>query len=181
MDKNIHTLPSKGKNEGDDGLYHEAQDAFAHLEALMARLPEMQEKGATLNHAREARRLLELLEHLQTLEREVAAYQRIYGAALAAAQKAIERGDDATVARERGIARGYAELIATRAAPLQRARKAFGEGVESGPFASDGLEGQLEDAALEDTAFAALEREITDYQQDFQETYALCEALDAES
>lgn len=166
---------------------HESRDAFERLEVLMERLPAMQEKGALLNRARVARRLIELRGQLRILEQEQANYQHAYDTALAAAQEAIERGDNATAAREQGIARTYAELIATRVAPLQRARRALDKEVESGPFApngsgaSDASDGQLEGAALKDAAFAALEQEIADYQRDFQETYTLCEALNAES
>ncbi|MDR2106224.1 MAG: hypothetical protein LBP24_02320 [Coriobacteriales bacterium] len=158
----------------------ESQDAFERLQALMERLPEMQEKGASLSRAREARRLIALRGQTEALEQEYASYQRIYDTALAAAQEADVRGDSGALARERGIARSYAELIATRTAPLQRAREALAAQWESSSFAPGELP-QLADAALDEATFAALEQEVASYQQDFQETYALCKKLEGEA
>jgi hypothetical protein len=156
------------------------EEPFSRLEALMVRLDEMQEKGVCLSRAREARRLLSLREQSRILEHEYAQYQRVYHSALAAAAEAEKQGDQRTLARERGIARGYAELIATRTAPLQRVRCDLAREEEANTFAS-GSSAEAQDAALDEATFAALEQEIASYQQNFQETYALCKELEAEN
>jgi hypothetical protein len=149
----------------------------------MGRLPEMQEAGMRLSRAREARRLLALRAEAQVREREYAEYQRVYDTATAAAREAAARGDADTEAHERGIARSYAELIAVRTAPLRRAQQALVEAEESSPFAIEESREStaLDEAALDEASFVALEQDIADYQRDYEETYALCQALDARS
>jgi hypothetical protein len=158
----------------------ESQDAFERLRTLMERLPEMEEKGAHLSRARAARQLIALYDQTEVLEQEYIHYQRIYDTALAAAQEADARGDNEALARERGIARSYAELIATRTAPLQRARTALAAEWESNSFTPGDLP-EVTAATLDDATFSTLEQEIADYQQDFQETYALCRELETAS
>jgi hypothetical protein len=149
-------------------------NAFERLEGLLAQLPAMQLEGERLSRAREARHLLELRNHAQVLEQEYLNYQGIYTTALGAAQEAAERGDAAAQARERGIARSYAEIIATRVAPLQRAHQTLENAWESSALSRND---SLEELALDDAAFAALEQRIASYQQDYQETYSRCQEL----
>jgi hypothetical protein len=134
----------------------------------------MQLEGDRLSRAREARLLLELRSHAQVLEREYLNYQNIYTTALGAAQEASERNDAASQARERGIARSYAEIIATRVAPLKRAHQAFEDAWESSALSRND---PLEELALDDAAFAALEQRVASYRQDYQETYSRCQEL----
>jgi hypothetical protein len=150
------------------------QNAFERLETLLAQLPAMQTEGERLGRAREARRLLELQRHLRVLEQEYQGYYAIHDTAKAAAQDALERDDATALARERGIMRGYAELIATRVAPLKRAQQTLEEAWQASPLTPDD---SLEQLALDETTFAALEQNIADYQQDYEETYSRCQAL----
>jgi hypothetical protein len=149
--------------------------AFERLEGLLERLPAMEAKGECLNRAREAQRLLDQRERLEVLEREYAEYHRIRDAALRASQEAAERGDKTAQARELGVVRGYAELIALRAAPLQQARRALEDVWASSPFAPDT---ELAAETLAEAELAALEREITAYQREYQDTYALCQRFE---
>jgi hypothetical protein len=151
------------------------EDAFGRLECLLEQLPVMEAKGKRLSRAREAQRLLELQKHFDVLKREYDEYHRVRDTALLAAREAGERGDNAAQSREQGTVRGYAELIALRTAPLQRARLALEEAWASSPL-SPGA--PLEDEVLDGAELAALEQEIAEYQRDYQETYALCQQLE---
>jgi hypothetical protein len=150
----------------------EQNDAFERLETLLSQLPTMQEKGNQLSRAREARRLLELQSYEQVLRQEYAGYKSIHADAMAAAHAASVQGDSAAEAREHGVVRGYAELMATRVAPLQRASQALSDALASSTLA---LDDPLKELSLDNATFAALEHEIATYQRDYQKTYEHCQ------
>ena len=119
---------------------------------------------------------MELRERLQILEQEYAHYQEIFAQASAAATEANKNADAQAEARERGTARAYAELIATRTAPLQRVRADLAQVEQTNPLPA-GV--SWEQIALTKEEFAALEQAVFSYQKNYQETYELCQKLES--
>ncbi|MDR3315307.1 MAG: hypothetical protein LBS98_02320 [Coriobacteriales bacterium] len=155
----------------------DADAAFARLDELVSLLPVIQEKDARLMRAREARRLLKADKLARILEKELKDYQNTYNAALRDAKKAADADDHEGEARNLSIVRAYSELISLRLAPEQRAKSDLRKLLEAIALH---LDDPLEDYALSDEDFTALEQEILAYQEDYRQVYALCLSLEDE-
>jgi hypothetical protein len=149
--------------------------AFARLDELVALLPTIQAKDETLLKAREARGLLKADRLARVLEKELNDYQETYNQALSDAKKAADVDDKEGEARNLSIVRAYSELISLRRAPEQRSKSSLRKLLEEGAL---GLDDPLEEYALPDEDFAALEKEILAYQEEYRQVYALCLSLE---
>jgi uncharacterized protein YecE (DUF72 family) len=154
----------------------EVDQAFAHLEELLERLPEIQEKDTRLTTAREARELLELQERSTRLTTEIAEYESIRDKALRDAKAASDAGDAQLEGQSLALLRMYSDLHMTRLAPMQRAQNALWEMLEQSSLSSDD---PLADLALSEQEYTALEEELRAYQLDYQKTYEFCEKAEA--
>jgi len=151
-----------------------ANRAFARLEELVALIPTMQEKGDLLSRAREARELMRLHEQARVLEAEVEGYQKTIDQALWDAKQAAGEDDAAKEGRSLALVRVYSEMHMTRVAPMQRAQNELAQALRKGTLTRDD---PLEEYALPDEEFEALNEAIRAFQEEYGQVYALCQQL----
>jgi hypothetical protein len=154
-----------------------ADKAFGQLEALYARLPAMQEKGRKLGAAREARALRGLKAHLEALEREWERLDAECRRLMAEEHMLREEAplDDGGLGLVRARIRPVAEIVALRRAPLAQAREALERALAQGSLS---LDDPLDELALPDEDFEALERDVAAYQEAYALAYGQCSALE---
>ena len=152
----------------------EADKAFARLEELLKRLPLIQGEDARLTHARQARELREAARLKQHLEKEVYGYERMRDQAFCDARTASKMDDTVSESRNLELFRIYSDLYSTRLAPFQRAENALFEALRQSPLC---LDDPLDEYALTDEEYTALETGIRAYQEEYLETYKLCQQI----
>ncbi|MDR0514972.1 MAG: hypothetical protein LBG81_07410 [Coriobacteriaceae bacterium] len=155
----------------------DADTAFARLEELLAQLEEIQEKDALLTQAREARELRDLKKRAAALEEEVRGYEEIKNKAIVDAKAANDAGDQEAEGKALALLRMYSELYSVRLAPQQRAAEAWRKAQEQSTLGTDA---PLDDLTLEDGHYAALEKEVRDYREEYLACYELCKSFEEE-
>lgn len=153
-------------------------DAFAHLQELLDRLPEMQERGGRLARAKAAR--------------EVVAIERRYRFTLAELEELDSNVEKAATAVEKAKAEGcdsaeiellernrlyFAAMRGFKVGPVQNDAEALEEALNAGGFSAfeEALGAQLPDEELD-----RLVAEVEAYQKDYADTLALCQELDGD-
>ena len=152
------------------------EELFEHLQSLMAALPEMQEKGATLARARAAAEVAKRAHYYEGQQNELNGILEEMAECERARAIAIEQGDLAreeelralilTCGTQRGIRKGAADA----------AKRSLDQALSDGGFAS--LE-EARAAALSESDLASRSAEIEAYQADYAETLAACERIEA--
>jgi hypothetical protein len=165
--------------------------AFRRLEELVAELPAMEQQGQRLSAAREARQLRQLAAHYRGLDAEWqritseyeallnSEHERSKGEQPAGEQLADEQpseGQPSTGSNEATLAklRYLSEYIAVRRTPHTRAHEALEAALQSGTLT---LDSPLDELALSDEDFAALEQLVADYQAEYRQVLARCQEL----
>ena len=154
-----------------------ADAAFARLQELCERLPEMEGLGVQLARARSAKRVVEVAGHghaakvlLADAEEQLAREQARLSSLEAAGNDAdASQLDDAT--RRVGY---FGSLRGVRVGPAAHADADLAAALEASPF--DSLE-EAQAAKLSADEFRALERQVTQFQEDYKKTLDLCEHL----
>ena len=149
---------------------------FAHLEELLKELPAIQAEDARLLVAREARSLREAQRRAHELERELDGYDQLVKSSLRDAKCASDAGDGEAEGYHLGVLRMNKELHYTRLASLQRAQDALRDALKTGTLS---LDDPLEELALADEEYEALELRIRSFRDDYLATYERCQALEA--
>jgi hypothetical protein len=164
---------SEDRVSGADGAdaAQERDAAFAHLEELLARLADIQEKDARLTQARAARELIALREEADAAAAAAERHEALFLQALRDAKRAADAGDKEEEGRNLALVRMYDDLRHSKKAPMERARTAFTQRLKATGLAPDA---PLVDRALSDEEYAALTAEVTAYQEDYARTYAFC-------
>jgi uncharacterized protein YecE (DUF72 family) len=155
--------------------HRDAEQAFDRLEALLAELPAIQEEDKRLTRAREARELRTTQQRTQLLEAEIASYGKAIDTALIEAKAASDRRDKDEEGRQSALARMYTELRYTRLATMQRSGDKLRALLEQGVLS---LDDPLDDYALSDEEYHALEARIRAFQEEYQQLYAFCRRLE---
>ncbi|MDR1013362.1 MAG: hypothetical protein LBL86_00010 [Coriobacteriales bacterium] len=160
------------KGDRADGADAQERDAaFAHLEELLGRLEDIQEKDTQLARAREARELIALREEAHAAAAASERHEELFLQALRDAKRASDADDKEEEGRNLALVRMYDDLRHSKKAPMERARTAFAQRLKAVGLAPDA---PLEDHALSDEELAALTAEVTAYQDDYARTYAFC-------
>jgi hypothetical protein len=146
--------------------------AFEHLEELLARLPQMTEKGGTLRKAKDARLLMRLNAELSAAEAEWQQLQEADVAAQAAYQAALANGDDSQMQSYLATVRYWQELIAVHRAPYQRAKTALDDALAASEL---NLGNPLAQIALAEDEFNALEAQVEEFKRDYAATLNECQ------
>jgi hypothetical protein len=155
--------------------YNPGKDAFERLEELLAMLDEMREKDAALVKAYKARELCNLAKHAQRLEDELKGYEAIRDKALHDAKIANVCGDKENESKALALLRMYSDLYALRLAPQQRAKEALAAALAESPLS---LSDPLDELAMDDDSFSALEESVNAYREEYLACYELCKSLE---
>ena len=150
--------------------------AFLHLEELIAKLPEIQEKDRRLFRARNARSLIEVIERTRAFEAEIKHYDETIAQALLDVKQAVDRDDKEEESRNLAIVRMYNELRYTRLAPMQRSENELRELLKVTKMTEAD---PLAEFSLTDEELAGLEREVESFRDDYQRTFKFCQRLEA--
>jgi hypothetical protein len=153
----------------------DAERAFARLEEMVAELPAIQAEDARLAQAREARVLREAHRRAVALEAEIDGYSQTIDTALVEAKAASDQQDAEEEGRNLALVRMYTELRYTRLATMQRAQDEVRSLLAQGSLT---LEDSLDEYALPDEDYEALETTIRAFQEEYQQLYALCRRLE---
>jgi hypothetical protein len=156
-------------------LQNDVEEAFARLEQLVDELPLIQEQDARLTRARDARVLREARERADFLQAEIEGYQHNIDKALKEAKAAADRGDVDEEGRNLGLLRMQDELRYTRLAAAQRAQDELRRLLEQGTLT---LEDPLDDYALADDEYAALDARIRAFQEEYHRVFTRCQQLE---
>jgi uncharacterized protein YecE (DUF72 family) len=154
-----------------EGTKTNAEQAFARLEELVAQLPSVQKEDARLMRAREARCLLKARNQAKTLEAEIENYQQIISRALVDAKAASDQQNEEEEGRNLALVRMYTELRYTRLAIMQRAQDKLRDLLKQ---STHSLDDPLDEYALSDEDYEALEAQVRDFQEEYQHLYDLC-------
>jgi predicted RNase H-like nuclease (RuvC/YqgF family) len=154
----------------------ESEQAFARLAELLAELDEMQEKGNRLTRAREARELKALKDRAARLTAETQRYGQKVDEANKEMEAAAQVGDVAAQGRALGALRTYSELYALRLGPQQNAARTLDLALKEGALS---LDDQLDEIALSNDEFAALEKEVSCYRAEYLACYELCKSFES--
>jgi hypothetical protein len=153
----------------------DAERAFARLEEMVAELPAIQAEDARLAQAREARVLREAHRRAAALEAEIDGYSQTIDTALVEAKAASDQQDAEEEGHNLALVRMYTELRYTRLATMQRAQDEVRSLLAQGSLT---LEDSLDEYALPDEDYEALEAAIRAFQEEYQQLYALCRRLE---
>jgi hypothetical protein len=156
-------------------LKNNADEAFAQLEKMVEELPVIQKEDARLSRAREARALREAQERAALLTAEIEGYERTIDTALRDGKAAADRGDSEEEGRNLGLVRMAKEMHYTRLAIQQRAQDELRKLLKQGTLT---LEDHLDDYALSNEEYEALETHVRDFQEEYQRLYSLCRRLE---
>lgn len=154
-------------------------ELFAHLQDLMARLPDMQALSARVARAQAAQEVLErdhqhaIDESMYTMANQELAKARAaldHAQAMGASQQVIEDAEREVLylANQRGL----------RVGPRETSQAMLEKALQKGGFASVDEARQIAAAMTKDQISAA-QTAIADYQADYQATLARCQALEA--
>jgi rhamnose utilization protein RhaD (predicted bifunctional aldolase and dehydrogenase) len=149
--------------------------AFARLAELLEQLPAIQEADARLTRAHNARKLREAHERATTLEAEIVGYETMRDQALMDAKAAADIDDSTTEAHKLVAVRAYDELRYTRLATMQRSQNELRQLLKAGPLA---LEDPLDEYALVDAEYRALETRVNNFQEEYQRLFEYCRRLE---
>jgi hypothetical protein len=152
----------------------DADQAFARLDELISRLPDMQEADARFMRARKARGLREARDHAAALEAEIEGYQTTLDQALVAAKASADADDSDAAAHKLLQVRAYDELRYTRLATAQRAQDKLRDLLKTGTLT---LEDPLDEYALSDAEYAALESQLLSFQAEYLQVFKHCKRL----
>ena len=157
-----------------EGTEMEEEKAFAHLQELVDELPAMQELGERARLAHAAAEVARATHALEATRKTCAHCD----AELAEARRRLgdaESADDAAQADHlRREVLFLADRLALAKGPVNDAEFRLGKLLKREGLAS------VEDAlahALDPAALTSLDARIASYQQDYRETYALCQRL----
>jgi hypothetical protein len=160
-------MPTPDTRDGDS--------AFARLEELVAKLPEIQERDKVLMLAREARNLLAIDKRIGLLRNEIANYDQIFQQALLDAKAAMDSGDKEVYDYNFALIQIYNDLKGSRQAPLQRSEDELRKLLKASGLT---LDDSLSEYALSDEDYQALEDEILIFQEEYKTVYEYCLSLD---
>jgi chromosome segregation ATPase len=155
-------------------IEQQLDQGFQLLEKMTQRLPEMERHARTLARARHARRLLALRRQADGLENEFNRLNATMTAAMGAVERAAAENDEAAQGREMATVRMTAEMVALKRAPLERARRELHQALADGELL---LNDALDEIAMTDEQFDALEAELASFQDSLQQTHKLCTEL----
>ncbi|MDR2196790.1 MAG: hypothetical protein LBO07_02370 [Coriobacteriales bacterium] len=153
----------------------DADAAFARLEELLALLPAIQAEDQRLTRARNARCLRQADARARYFEAQITQIETTRDQALLAGKKASDEGNAAEEGRHAGLARMCQELYYTRLHSMQKAQDERRDLLQQSDLT---LEDPLDEYALADEEYEALEARIRDFQEEYQQLYALCLRLE---
>jgi hypothetical protein len=137
---------------------------------MVVELPAIEQHDVLLSRARGARALREAHRRESILAAELDKYQSTINKALLDARKAADKDDKREEERNLALVRINKELHYTRLAILQRAQDEVRNLQKSSGLTS---EDPLDDYALSDADYAALETRITAFRGEYQHLYQL--------
>ena len=162
------------------GLKHkdkaQKEQAFAKLQALVDRLPEMEEKGSTLARARKAQEIVMLARKVHFEHVEYDGLLKQEKKAMDAAMKAREENASPEVIDQCNRELFYwGTMKSYKAAPMQNDEFLLKKALEDAGFVS---EEEAQKAVLPEDELKALADEVETYQREYTETLELCESFE---
>lgn len=154
---------------------------FARLESLLVRVGEMQEKDAQLITARQAREVKEKAALVEKIDAEITHYQEVQARAKQDIKRATEKEQsdnpeelaqaEKSKLEAAALLRMYADLYSYRLSSLERAQTQLQQLLKESALS---LDDALNDLALNDEQFQALDTEVRTFQAEYLSVYEEC-------